>query len=340
MPPSTAPLSSIINGGFEVNGYMDSNYEYYKYQYGPVPCCTTVPWWNATGTVVVINYQSGAWGGPGNQLSDTGNFYIGVQLSGSTLSQTVALSGGTVYIHFIARSRPGFYYTVLTVTCNDVQIFYQVLASYSWTTYTTGPCTAPDSAVIMFTSQCEFSFDCTAHIDNVGFYYATASPSHSAIPSVSPSIMPSIAPSVVPTASPSIFPKFEYLLLAEFAMSGSSEAFNVVRGAQYLVVVCGASGGQSFNREMPAGRGGCVRASILVTMSATLQITVGGAGTSGTAVAMGEGGYNGGGNSVGDSSRSGGGGGGASSIQVINSALDGAAAEVIIVAGGGGGSGN
>jgi len=133
--------------------------------------------------------------------------------------------------------------------------------------------------------------------------------------------------------------QFVGIILATFAgnslyaqtynYTGGMQTYVVPAGVTTITVECwGAQGGGDSLASAPGGYGGYVTADVAVTPGQTVNIYVGGEGIYG-----GVGGYNGGGDGVGDVSNKGGGGGGASDIRIGGTTL----MDRIVVAGGGGG---
>jgi hypothetical protein len=118
--------------------------------------------------------------------------------------------------------------------------------------------------------------------------------------------------------------------LETFAYTGAMQTWIVPSDVIYATfVVSGAQGGQGDNNFVSGGLGGRTSATLPVSAGATVNIFVGGAGSTSA------GGFNGGGaNALGDSY--GGGGGGASDIRIGGTTL----ADRVLIAGGGGGAGS
>jgi len=132
--------------------------------------------------------------------------------------------------------------------------------------------------------------------------------------------------------------QFVGIILATFAgnslyaqtynYTGGMQTYVVPAGVTTITVECwGAQGGGDSLASAPGGYGGYVTADVAVTPGQTVNIYVGGEGIYG-----GVGGYNGGGDGVGDVSNKGGGGGGASDIRIGGTTL----MDRIVGAGGGG----
>jgi len=88
----TAQAGVVTNGGFETQTGSSSGGYCYTYWAG----CTLADWSTSGGTVV-IGANSGAWGGPSslaNGQTGLGDFVLGLQGTGATLSQSLTLDAG------------------------------------------------------------------------------------------------------------------------------------------------------------------------------------------------------------------------------------------------------
>lgn len=89
------PVSHVVkNGGFET---QTRGGPYGDYCYTSEAGCT-VDGWNTSGSTIVIASNSGSWGGPSslaNGQTGLGNYVLGLQGNGATLSQYLTLNAGT-----------------------------------------------------------------------------------------------------------------------------------------------------------------------------------------------------------------------------------------------------
>jgi hypothetical protein len=141
------------------------------------------------------------------------------------------------------------------------------------------------------------------------------------------------------TSAPLAFTVFQST--TTFNFTGGSQNFVVPPGVTHLTVrlngAAGGSAGTAAGSEAFGGVVGFITATIPVTPGETLVVFVGARGTPGNDVAVGVGGFNGGGNAGADTLPFGGGGGGGASDVRQGGAL---LANRVLVAGGGGGAGS
>ena len=109
-----------------------------------------------------------------------------------------------------------------------------------------------------------------------------------------------------------------------FYYTGARQFFTVPAGVTKITITADGASGANIG-EYAGGRGGLVTATVPATPDESLAVVVGGSGS--------DGGFNGGGTSVGSSSYPGANGGGESDVRVD------ATGRRIVVAGGGGGAG-
>jgi hypothetical protein len=87
-----AQAGVVTNGGFE----SQTGSSLFGYCYTSSAGCTLADW-STSGSTVVIGANNGDWGGPSslaNGLSGLGDFVLGLQGSGATLSQYLSLDTG------------------------------------------------------------------------------------------------------------------------------------------------------------------------------------------------------------------------------------------------------
>jgi hypothetical protein len=119
-----------------------------------------------------------------------------------------------------------------------------------------------------------------------------------------------------------------------FTYTGAAQTYTVPAGVTSIQVECyGAQGGGDMGASA-GGNGGYVSADLIVTPGQVLNVFVGGQGALATSnTVYTPGGYNGGGNGIGNTSNYSGSGGGASDVRIGGTALT----DRYVVAGGGGG---
>lgn len=143
-------------------------------------------------------------------------------------------------------------------------------------------------------------------------------------------------PSAIRLHRRSIFTRYNLSGTITYTLTGGAQTFYVPPGVQSVTVdVVAGCGGDEYSVGNTIPYGARVQATLDVTPGETLNIYVGGAGQQGGTgfAGQGEGGWNGGGDSL--QIAGGGGGGGASDIRQGGTALT----DRVVVAGGAGGNG-
>jgi len=165
------PVTSVVkNGGFETQTMGGPNGDYC---YTSLHAGCTLADWNTSGYAVVIGANSGPWGNPSsltNGQSGLGNFVVGLQMDGATLSQNLTLDAGTqVALSWFDAGRSNWSSGVQTY---DVLFAGTILGSFStevgqeWSQRNLD-FTASGSGALEFRSRNLGNYDRTSFINGV-----------------------------------------------------------------------------------------------------------------------------------------------------------------------------
>jgi hypothetical protein len=160
---------SISNGGFEISSYAGVDYQNHA----------AVSSWTSGGRIVITNYNSAVWGGAGNKMSDSGNYYLGLENKNSWIMQVVNITFPSFFT-FAARSRLNSGASQIIVKCNGRVIFGPMSPDNNWEQYSSKICLASSGSrnvTLQFlndclSGNCTFQFDIVAQLSATSLYYS------------------------------------------------------------------------------------------------------------------------------------------------------------------------
>jgi hypothetical protein len=165
-----AAHAGVVNGNFETSS-PTTNTGYCYIVHGP-QCGTALTGWTSSGNVVAIGSNNGDWGTPSNlagaAAAGLGSTLIGLQSTGSVLSQLIDLNGGGAFtLDWFDAGRSGYGTQSYTVSFdNTVLGTFQTLGGQGWAKHSLA-FTATGPGVLQFSSLNLGSTDRTSFIDNI-----------------------------------------------------------------------------------------------------------------------------------------------------------------------------